>query len=361
MPYKRGALKGQLTGPEIRKLIKAHNKLNTIKIPTGSKRDDLIKLVEKAGYKVNHQGQNIVRDVTKKTQVITLKGAEKMFPKKVRKPKKVTMEEKKEEKPKPKKENEVRPARIGAPPIPRARDFVKIGAKPKGQRIDTSGPRNVGGVVTAKQKKTISDEQAKRFAEIKARMDKEKKEKALTTFRNQWKSMLSKNYKWSKAKKDRIDEIVNGEKGIELKEVKAIEDGGFELVFDTPTSKGVRIKYTLPEINWSSAANTQKPAGEGKVKKEVEKIEKKEQSNVKEGVPNVKDLKNVVKDRSTIQKGDVIRGFGSDNRDDFFDKRVTGTVKTLFKKGIKIVVENTNNKTMIQGPFEMIKKKEEKN
>jgi len=181
----------------------------------------------------------------------------------------------------------------------------------------------------------------------------------LTTFRNQWKSMLSKNYKWSKAKKDRIDEIVNGEKGIELKEVKAIEDGGFELIFDTPTSKGVRIKYTLPEINWSSAANTQKPVGEGKVKKEVEKIEKKEQSNVKEGVPNVKDLKNVVKDRSTIQKGDVIRGFGSDNRDDFFDKRVSGTVQTLFKKGIKIVVANTKNKTMIQGPFEMIKKKEE--
>ena len=101
MPYKRGKLKGELTGPEIRKLIKAHNKLNTIKIPPKSKRDDLIKLVENSGYKVNHKGQNIVRDVNKK-EVITLSGAEKMFPKQVRKPKKVVIQT-------AKKEDEVRP------------------------------------------------------------------------------------------------------------------------------------------------------------------------------------------------------------------------------------------------------------
>ena len=58
-------------------------------------------------------------------------------------------------KPPPKKsskEDEIRPARKAAPPIPRARDFVKIGKKPEG-RIDTSGPRNVGKVDDTKPKK----------------------------------------------------------------------------------------------------------------------------------------------------------------------------------------------------------------
>jgi hypothetical protein len=330
MPYKRGSLKGQLTGPEIRKLIKAHNKLNTIKIPTGSKRDDLIKLVEKAGYKVNHKGQTIVRDVNKK-EVITLSGAEKMFPKKVRKPKKVTMKKEDEvrpaEKPKPsakpkaKKEDEVRPPRKAAPPIPKAKDFVKIGAKPKGQRVDTSGPRNVGGVVTAKEKKTITAEQEKRFAEIKARMDKEKKEKALNTFRKQWNNMLSKNYKWSKAKKDRIDDIVNNKKGIELKEVNTIGDGGFELVFDTPTSKGVKSKYSLPEINWGNVKK-QKPVGPG-----AKKEEKKEEKKLNEVEKN-RCIKAVNNARSVIslyeQKGGKIKDSDFSSKKDLME-----TIKDL--------------------------------
>ena len=193
MPYKTGALKGKLNATEIRTLIKAHNVLNTIKIPKGAKRDDLIKLVEGKGYSINHENQSISRKL-KKTQTITLEGA-----KKLTKPKEISEEEKKKRqqakqkkagekaflkkaipapppvskpskgvkvgKPPPKKstkEDEVRPARKAAPPIPRARDFVKIGAKPKGQRIDTGGSRNVGKVDTTKPKKPKKTEEEKK-------------------------------------------------------------------------------------------------------------------------------------------------------------------------------------------------------
>jgi len=54
MPYKKGSLKGQLTTAEIRKLISAHNKLSKITIPPRSTRDTIMKIISKAGFRVNH-------------------------------------------------------------------------------------------------------------------------------------------------------------------------------------------------------------------------------------------------------------------------------------------------------------------
>mgnify|MGYP003132473098 CR=1 FL=1 len=54
MPYKTGKFKGELTSGELRKLVREHNKLYTIKIPPKSSRDDIIKLIQKNGYKVDH-------------------------------------------------------------------------------------------------------------------------------------------------------------------------------------------------------------------------------------------------------------------------------------------------------------------
>ena len=59
MPYKSGKLKDQLTTAELRKLVKAHNKLYTIKIPTGATQPEIIKLINKNEYDVNHQKQTI--------------------------------------------------------------------------------------------------------------------------------------------------------------------------------------------------------------------------------------------------------------------------------------------------------------
>jgi len=224
MPYKTGALKGKLNATEIRTLIKAHNVLNTIKIPKGAKRDDLIKLVEGKGYSINHENQSISRKL-KKTQTITLEGA-----KKLTKPKEISEEEKKKRqqakqkkagekaflkkaipapppvskpskgvkvgKPPPKKstkEDEVRPARKAAPPIPRARDFVKIGKKPEG-RIDTGGSRNVGKVVEAPKKpkgKSIEEKKAasterKKLGEIRQGINRIRDVKYLQDIIDEW-------------------------------------------------------------------------------------------------------------------------------------------------------------------------------
>lgn len=84
MPYKTGKLKGELTTTEIRRLIKAHNVLVSIKIPAGSSRDDIIKIVSDRGYKIDHKNQKL-----KKTAKATLPDSVDLPPP----PKKITKEE----------------------------------------------------------------------------------------------------------------------------------------------------------------------------------------------------------------------------------------------------------------------------
>jgi hypothetical protein len=93
MPYKTGKMKGELTTPEIRKLIKAHNILVSIKIPKGSKREDIIALIKKNGYMVDHEKQTlrpVSKGKVKKLPVVDMKRA-----KELTKPKTLTEEEKK--------------------------------------------------------------------------------------------------------------------------------------------------------------------------------------------------------------------------------------------------------------------------
>ena len=63
MPPKKKIPPGELTSAEIRKLIRAHNTLVKknllIKIPAGTTREGLIKLVEDKGYTINHSQKKI--------------------------------------------------------------------------------------------------------------------------------------------------------------------------------------------------------------------------------------------------------------------------------------------------------------
>jgi len=59
MPPKKSAV-DELKSSEIRKLIKAHNKLMSIDIPKGTDREGLIKLVNDNGYKVDHKAKKLV-------------------------------------------------------------------------------------------------------------------------------------------------------------------------------------------------------------------------------------------------------------------------------------------------------------
>jgi len=61
MPYKTGTMKGELTTAEIRKLIRAHNVLMSIKIPPKTTRDGIFKILDDKGYMVNHVRKSIQR------------------------------------------------------------------------------------------------------------------------------------------------------------------------------------------------------------------------------------------------------------------------------------------------------------
>ena len=101
MPYTSGKLKGQLTAAEIRKLIRGHNKLVSIKIPPNTNRDGLIKLIEDNGYKLDHKKEMIsdARTSRPRRRKITLDEAKELTkPKEKTALQKQKAKEKKEEK-----------------------------------------------------------------------------------------------------------------------------------------------------------------------------------------------------------------------------------------------------------------------
>jgi len=66
MPLKNG----ELNASELRRLIKKHNQLMSIKIPPKTNRDGLIKLIESNGYKINHAGQKLEPSVQMKRKPV---------------------------------------------------------------------------------------------------------------------------------------------------------------------------------------------------------------------------------------------------------------------------------------------------
>ena len=111
MPYKSGKLKGQLTTAELRKLIKAHNKLFTIKVPTGATQPEIIKLINDNGYIVNHQKQELRLRFKKLPQKITMDDVpKKVEPTALQKQKRAEAQEER----KRKRKKEIRQAKIEA-------------------------------------------------------------------------------------------------------------------------------------------------------------------------------------------------------------------------------------------------------
>ena len=75
---------GELTAPELRKLIRAHNILSKITIPKGTDRGGLIKLIEGKNYVVDH-GNKAIKPKQQRGKQITLKKAEELTKNKKRK------------------------------------------------------------------------------------------------------------------------------------------------------------------------------------------------------------------------------------------------------------------------------------
>lgn len=96
---------GEMTAPELRKLIRAHNILSKIVIPKGTDRQGLIKLIEGKNYKVDHKDK-VIRPKQQRGKQITLKKAEELTkPKPVSEAVKKQRAEKKKEKEEEKKKD----------------------------------------------------------------------------------------------------------------------------------------------------------------------------------------------------------------------------------------------------------------
>ena len=93
---------GEMTAPELRKLIRAHNILSKIVIPKGTDREGLIKLIEGKNYKVDHKDK-VIRPKQQRGKQITLKKAEELT-----KPKPVSEEVKKQRAEKKKEQEEAK-------------------------------------------------------------------------------------------------------------------------------------------------------------------------------------------------------------------------------------------------------------
>jgi len=75
--------KDELKTPELRRLIRAHNKLMAIQIPKGAKRADILKLITDNGYRVDHASATLVpTKAMKRKPKVTAQKADKLFPRK---------------------------------------------------------------------------------------------------------------------------------------------------------------------------------------------------------------------------------------------------------------------------------------
>lgn len=67
--------KGELTGAEIRKLIRGHNKLTNIKVPTGLDRDGLIKFLKSKKFEVDHKNKRLIDKAPRRGKSVSLETA----------------------------------------------------------------------------------------------------------------------------------------------------------------------------------------------------------------------------------------------------------------------------------------------
>ena len=81
----------ELTTPEIRKLIKAHNILVSIKIPAKATRQQIISLIEKKGYVIDHVGKKLKPKSRPRLKAISLDDADKTL----KKPEKTALQKQK--------------------------------------------------------------------------------------------------------------------------------------------------------------------------------------------------------------------------------------------------------------------------
>ena len=166
---------GELTTPEIRKLIRAHNVLSAIKIPKGAKRQDIIDLLKNKGYIIDHEKAEM-RPVSKgkvqKMKIITQKKVQEVLPKPKTKLEKLKAKEAKEEKLiEKKKEERKKKKEIISKAI--QQDRKKRDRKKSFKQLDSKNNKEEKKKMPPK----ITQEQLKSIKVIKTKKQKEEEKK----------------------------------------------------------------------------------------------------------------------------------------------------------------------------------------
>jgi len=186
----------KLTSAQIRKIIKAHNIEETVKIPTGLKQAELEKFVESKGFTINHDEKSISKGGKK----ITLEQAEKVTaPKQKSVLQKQKAVEKKEEKAveQKKKERELKKEAVKKATkdmVPKTSMPNKVGSKPvpkkeepkKGKKIQLNEQaKEVQKKILEKKKKKEEPKKGKKIQlneqakEVQKKIVEKKKKKEL--------------------------------------------------------------------------------------------------------------------------------------------------------------------------------------
>ncbi len=75
--------KGELRTPEIRRLIRTHNKLMSIVLPPRASREQILKIINVYGYTIDHEKATLnPKTAMKRRPKVDMKKVNKMFPKK---------------------------------------------------------------------------------------------------------------------------------------------------------------------------------------------------------------------------------------------------------------------------------------
>ncbi len=264
MPYKTGKLKGQLTTAEIRKLIRGHNILTSIKIPKGADRDDIIKIIENKGYSVNHEKKSLdpKGGISKGRPKVKLQKAQELTkskPKTELQKQKATESKAQKEAKRKKEEREIRKKAVQEE---KARSKPKPKAKTTTIETQTEKP---------KPKKEPKKEPKKKVLAIQDKDDfgQEVKENRCGKAVAHAESIIRLYEEYNGVFKDFPDYKTKKEMMEDLKELKE-ENWG-----DCTQSEQAKIKKAIKVHE----ENQKKP--KGKVKAAVEKIEKKSDKGFK--------------------------------------------------------------------------------
>lgn len=321
MPYKTGKMKGELTTPEIRKLIKAHNVLVSIKIPKGAKREDIIALVKKNGYEVNHEKQALVPRVEmQRKKTIGLKKAQE-----ITKPKPLTEEEKKKrQQAKQKREGEkafLKTVIPKPPPVSKPSKGVKVG-KPPPKKVE---PKDMKGFKILSD--FLNNNLKKRIKIINDYLDGKITEDKREELENDMSGILDTDMR------KKVDPMfLESNFTVKSKYLKSLQDQSLVKELRSILNKKPKEKKEEPKTSAKKNEKSPPPLRFSGSKSKIDKIKskvKKGKISVEEGLKEWKiDIEAYEKRRKASEKSLINKGYKSGG---------VAELKALEKEGINII------------------------